>query len=299
MKSTLTLLTHLIDYAGLFPPAQLKMPDAVRNFAGYLAGPDEWALGRFIVPVSRLPEFEQAVRGPSEQGLSPGWRLSALVGPDLAQDVQQISKFNRSWSDWRPDGRGPIDTIELRVSAREDIEQAVGLIPDGFQVYGEVLVNTDPASLIEAIGALGCRAKVRTGGVLPEMIPTSADVARFIERCRGSQVSFKATAGLHHPIRGLRPLTYNSHSPSALMHGFLNVFLGATFCCLGMTEDQLLELLDEKDPESIVFDDSGVSWQGARASLDDLATVRRKFAASFGSCSFREPLEGLRSLGIL
>ena len=46
----------LIDYAGLFPPASLDLAAAVRNFTWYRLGDDNWMLGRFIVPASRLQD---------------------------------------------------------------------------------------------------------------------------------------------------------------------------------------------------------------------------------------------------
>lgn len=54
------LLENLIDYAGLFPPAELPMAEAVKNFAAYRQSEHSWMLGKFIVPASRLEEFEQA-----------------------------------------------------------------------------------------------------------------------------------------------------------------------------------------------------------------------------------------------
>ena len=51
------LMSGLIDYAGLFPPAKLPMDKAVANYAKYLGSPESWMLGRFILPVSRLEEF--------------------------------------------------------------------------------------------------------------------------------------------------------------------------------------------------------------------------------------------------
>lgn len=60
MKTIRFLLENLIDYAGLFPPAELTMAEAVRNYAAYRHSEHNWMLGRFIVPASRLQEFEQA-----------------------------------------------------------------------------------------------------------------------------------------------------------------------------------------------------------------------------------------------
>jgi hypothetical protein len=55
------LLRDLIDYAGLFPPASLDMAAAVANYDSYSRSEWNWILGRFIVPVARLGEFEEAL----------------------------------------------------------------------------------------------------------------------------------------------------------------------------------------------------------------------------------------------
>ena len=60
-ESATALLSGLIDYAGLFPPASLAMAAAVANYDAYLRGEYSWILGRFIVPVARLEEFEKAL----------------------------------------------------------------------------------------------------------------------------------------------------------------------------------------------------------------------------------------------
>ena len=300
MKSVRILLDHLIDYAGLFPPAQLTMPDAVRNFGAYQAAADQRMLGRFIVPVARLAEFEEAVRAlPPQTGKKKPWRLSALGGQNLENDMQLVSDFNRETAAWGREGGPHIDTLELRVSKVQDVERAAALVPQGFHVHMEILINTDPAGLIDAIARLGLRAKVRTGGIYAELIPEAADVVRFLECCRGQRVAFKATGGLHHPLRGVHPLTGNHNGPSALMHGFLNLFLGAAFCYSGVHSSDLVRLLEDGDPRSLRFEETGVSWGLHRVTAEELKTVREKFALSFGSCSFEEPMEGLRSLGLL
>ena len=54
------LLGSLIDYAGLFPPAELPMRAAVARYASSRSGEDAWMLGRFVLPLARLEEFEHA-----------------------------------------------------------------------------------------------------------------------------------------------------------------------------------------------------------------------------------------------
>ena len=51
------LLARSIDYAGLFPPADLALEPALRNYAEYVRVADAWMLGAFILPVA---QFEAA-----------------------------------------------------------------------------------------------------------------------------------------------------------------------------------------------------------------------------------------------
>src|SRR5207244_8426599 len=55
-RSLQALLTGLIDYAGLFPPASLSMEQALANYARYREGEHAWMLGRFVVPAARAAE---------------------------------------------------------------------------------------------------------------------------------------------------------------------------------------------------------------------------------------------------
>ena len=50
------LLAEAIDYAGLFPPADLSFEAALLNQAGYVRSPDRWMLGAFILPIGKFAE---------------------------------------------------------------------------------------------------------------------------------------------------------------------------------------------------------------------------------------------------
>jgi len=142
-------------------------------------------------------------------------------------------------------------------------------------------------------------AKVRTGGLTPETIPSASELAAFLRRAAALGMPFKATAGLHHPLRSVRALTYAGDSPRAPMHGFLNVFCGAALAYHGMEGAEIQELLEEEDPASLQFGEFGFSWRGHRLSSVQIQAARREFAHSFGSCSFEEPVGELRELGLL
>jgi len=100
-------------------------------------------------------------------------------------------------------------------------------------------------------------------------------------------------------LRSMHRFTYSPESPSGLMHGFLNVFLAAAFLRAGMETGLAVQLLAEQSSRAFHIDLDGVGWREHRLSRDEIAAARRKFAISFGSCSFTEPIEDLRSLHLL
>jgi hypothetical protein len=288
-----TLLRQSIDYAGLFPPAGLGMRAAVDNFLRYRAGPDAWALGRFIVPATRLAEFQDAADDGSGAPKAQPWQLSALVGPDLAGDLERITGFRERYA-----GAAQamvLDTIEAKADAASTIEETMRGVPGRIQVYLELPIEGDPTSLLATVARIGARAKVRTGGVTPEAFPSTASLARFIHACVRENVPFKATAGLHHALRSEYRLTYEEDSAKGVMFGFLNLFLATALARSGMAERDLCRILEEGSPAALRVDDGAITWRGQRLDRDALGRAR-ELMVSFGSCSFTEPIDELQSL---
>lgn len=292
------LLRGAIDYAGLFPPASLEMAPAVANYAAYRASSDAWALGRFIVPATRLDEFEDAAgEHLSRPGREP-WRLSVLASGALESNAERVREFNQH----RGGGGAAvalIDAIELKAESDAQITRAVRMLPERIMCYVEVPVDRDPRRLVAAAAGVGAGAKVRTGGVTGALIPPAADVARFLAACAAEKVPCKATAGLHHPLRAEYRLTYEAGSAAGTMHGFLNVLLAAAFLRTGATEAEAAAVLEERDPAAFRFESDGVSWRALRAAVGDVERMRTESLRSFGSCSFREPIDELTALGLL
>ncbi|HEY1015893.1 MAG TPA: hypothetical protein VGE07_24505 [Herpetosiphonaceae bacterium] len=285
------LLRGIVDYAGLFPPAQLAMAPAVRNYAAYRAGPHAWALGRFVLPVARLAEFEAAA-APLLDGAAGPWPISALSA-DPAADRAAIEDFNR-----RLAGLAVIDALECKAARPAEIAAALAGAPAGISVFVEIPIAADPEPLVSALAGAGGRAKVRTGGVTAEAFPPPAELARFLAACARHAVPFKATAGLHHPLRAEHPLTYEPASPRGVMHGFLNVFLAAALLRAGGSQAQAAELLAETDAAALAWSPEAVAWRGWRFDAAALADLRAA-AIGFGSCSFEEPIDDLHSLEVL
>jgi hypothetical protein len=171
-------------------------------------------------------------------------------------------------------------------------------LPPSLQAYIEVPLEPDPGPLLEIIGTSGSRAKMRTGGVTPEAFPAPGHILRFMAACTRSLIPFKATAGLHHPLRAEYRLTYAPDSAQGLMFGFLNVFLSAAFLRAGMSEREALRVLEERSVRSIQVEEESIAWREHRLSLADIRRARETII-SFGSCSFTEPLGDLEALGLL
>jgi hypothetical protein len=242
------LLTGLIDYAGLYPPASLPLPIVLERYRGFCASPEAWMLNRLLLPADKL----------AGAPLHPSWRVSLLVDSGPGPLPRQV------------------ETIETRnPDLRSDLP-----------VYYEGSLDRP-------------NAKLRTGGLTADAIPTPAAVAKFLRTAADRRLPFKATAGLHHPIRSERRLTYALDSPVAIMHGFLNVFTAAALAWHGVDAPTLAALLDERDPAAFRFDDEGFRWRNHSLTTPQISDARRDFAHSFGSCSFEEPVTELREFRLL
>ncbi len=248
--SLCALVSNLIDYAGLYPPAGLPLTAVLQNYQRYLNSEDNWILNRLVLPVAKLGEVQ----------LGASWRVTLLVDAEPGPLPHQIETLETK--------------ADHRLSLPTYCEARLEKIKDGF-------------------------AKVRTGGLTPDAIPHAPDLADFISQAATRRISFKATAGLHHPIRSARALTYAERSPRAVMHGFVNVFAAAAFAWHGMDRESLILVIEEQDPSTFEFSEQQLRWRGLSLSTEQIREARRDFAHSFGSCSFEEPLADLRELGWL
>jgi len=282
----------IVDYAGLFPPAGQEMTAAVREYARHSAGPDRDLLGRFVVPVSRLDEFAAAAAAENGGG-SRQWSVSAIASEHPAVTRAAIDRFNSMQK------IAVCDSVEMPVASYDDVIQAAAAFADDIEVYLEVSPHSDPIALLREIAQTPASAKLRTGGVVESAFPLPDQVLRFIDVCVEEGVPFKATAGLHHAIRGRYPLTYEQGSATAIMFGYLNVFLAAAYRAAGSSESAVLGVLEESDPASFRIDDRGVWWRDHVVVHDQLEIVRQTVASSFGSCSFTEPVDEARRLNLI
>ncbi len=229
-----------------------------------------------------LPIVEERYRG--FRAAPEAWMLNRLVLP-----FGKLPEIHRE-SSWRVtllvDGEsGGLRSLPPQVESLESKTALEHPLP----VYQELPLDEIESGF----------AKVRTGGLTAEAIPSPADLGAFLCDAAVRKLPFKATAGLHHPIRSVRPLTYAVDSPRAPMHGFLNVLCAAAMAWHGMDVGHVVELLEETDAARLHFSDDGLIWNAHHLTTDQIAGARRDFAHSFGSCSFEEPVTELRGLGLL
>ncbi len=266
------------------------MHGAVEAFATGLASEHAWMLGRFVVPVSRLAEFADAAVA---RGGPARWPLSVLAGDDPDADARTVEQLLASHRD-----HIDVESIECRAWDTNEIDRWLTVFPTHV-VFVEVPLREGLSDVLGRIAARGGRAKIRTGGVTADLFPTVAQVADFIACCAVLGLGFKATAGLHHPLRAEHALTYERDSHRALMHGFLNVFLAAADAFVGATAEEIAITLELHEAGVIRFHGDHVTAGTRQLPLEALGQARERLVTSFGSCSFRDPVEDLRTLGFL
>jgi hypothetical protein len=197
----------------------------------------------------------------------PAARVSELPdgGPELSVVLADAADAGRLQGDER------VGAVELKLdSARPrpaDLlaaRRALELL--GATTYFELAFDdgwrdSAPAA-IGAVAAVGGRVKVRCGGAFT---PSVEQLALVVVCCREARVRFKATAGLHHAVhRGEE-------------HGFLNLMAAVT-----APRDRIAAVLAEEDAGAL-----------------DVRPESRELFDGFGSCSWREPIDDLRELGML
>ncbi len=273
LKPFRQFMEGLIDYAGLFPPATLTMDKAIRNYAKFRQSSEAWMLGRFICPATRLSELEpyKAILFPNGES----WRFSVLGKggatekeflKNLREDLMNISAFKEFQGE-----RVIVDAFEVRLPQKLIASGTSAEIARFLNRVAEVIEQEGPPELTVAyeggfpenwpsrigVQVMGLAEhnryisgsgsfrhyqpalyKIRCGGVEAHHYPTPEQVARVLLSCLTHHQAFKATAGLHHPVR------HFNRSAGVKMHGFLNVF-GAAIIALAhnLEYEQILEII--------------------------------------------------------
>lgn len=289
-------MTELIDYAGLFPPAALPLPEAILNYHSYIHESDSWMLGPFVIPVSRLSELEPLRAKFNDQH---PLRLSVILtkSGEIETELDVIKRFLETYQTV-----GTIEAIEVPLPGHVDsvffekLEKQTANYP----IYCEMAGTNDQLlDTLDSIQAINERAskrigiKMRMGGTTANLFPSAKQASFVIHECKKRGLALKFTAGLHHPIRQYR------EEVETFMHGFVNVFTASILAyCRSINKVTIQAILLDEDPANFSFTTDALAWRNLTVSSSEINDARNFFAASYGSCSFDEPREELGELTI-
>jgi hypothetical protein len=312
--SVRAFLSGIVDYAGLFPPARLPLPEALGNYLRYQAEPEQWMLGRFVCPAARLGELHALLKERSPDRsmavscLGRGGSEAAEFLTGLRADLELISVFTRDTKATVDvyETRLPVQTLGQAAALRELLFEAAQLLGSrSLTAYFEIALDEAWRSSISAASD-GLKAlaragqglrhgiKIRCGGAEAKDFPSADQIAGVIHICREGGIPLKATAGLHHPVR------HHDVTLGVAMHGFVNVFgAGVLAYATPIDEGVVRAIIADERADHFRFDENGFGHLEHRASTPQIAEARRAFVTSFGSCSFDEPKDGVRKLGLL
>jgi hypothetical protein len=312
LASARALLTEIIDYAGLFPPARLELSEALDRYRRHSAGGEGWMLARFVVPATRLEELPPLLGG--DLVPRPPIRLAVLgrsaasreghataISSDLADILSFVDRHADQATVEQLEIRLPDDPDQIAGVVEESLAQIRDQSPALTPFFEPSLLDRWPDRLRRTIDALGAAAgdgpvglKVRCGGLDASAVPSPEALAAALAACQRARIPLKATQGLHQPVR------HFDAGLATTAHGFLNLFFAGVLGHLhALSEQLLLAIAAEERAEAFRFHDSRLAWHDLAAGLDDIAATRRVAVTSFGSCSFSEPRDALRRLGLI
>ncbi len=297
-------LGELIDDAGLFPPARLPLPEAVAAHERAAATDAFWIVGRFVVPGTRLAELAAALDAAPE-----ALEICAIVEPREGRADEALASLAARAA---TSPRIALEALETPLGAiagstdDERLERLLAALDAApFERMPALYVEVAAGGGDAPEGILALRrareraprrelyAKLRCGGQSPGAVPDAAAVAAFIWEANRLDVPFKATAGLHHAVRG-------AGGGGAAGHGFLNVIGAAVLArARGLDRATVEAVVSEREPGRFELGERRFAWAGIGADAAEIGDARARFVHSFGSCSLEEPLDDLRALGML
>lgn len=319
IKSLKLFTDKLIDYAGLFPPANLILSQALNNYLVYSQGQNKWMLSKFIITVKKLSELSELMSGMNIQDKIPFSLISSSGDnadkflKNLKWDVEAILEFFKN-----KQTKSGFDVFEVRIppgldlankkenlrdiikSVSEELEQNFG---NNIKIFYELMSDKNfDYELINTIDTISefrrngkqIGFKFRTGGNDQSLFPSSEKITSAMLACLEFEVPMKFTAGLHHPIR------HYNEIHDLEMHGFLNVFgAGILAYSCDLIEEEIIDILDSQEAYDFEFNEDGFLWHDFTVSNDMITEARNKFMISYGSCSFDEPIDDLKMMDLL
>jgi hypothetical protein len=264
------LFTALVDDAGLFPPEELAMPDALARYRRDRATGHAVLTGRFLCPAASVPTLVANLAEGDQVRVGLIVPLSSAAVRDAVAAIEAEPRLELASVEGMP-----ATTVADAITALRGVT-----VPRYIELPTRV-----PAAELDQLAEAGVGAKVRCGGLRADLFPSAEDLAAFIVACVERGVAMKATAGLHHAVRYQDPVTGFTH------HGFLNMLLAVCGAVSGGDASGVVDVLCSEDAGALAAVAAGVPA--------NLGVEARSALVCYGSCSTTEPIEDLEILGLL
>jgi hypothetical protein len=283
----LELLTHCIDYAGVFPPARLSLTEAWEKYARHLEGGESWIIGSLVSPVDLLLGTES-------------------IPEKAAFSLTVIPRRGETEEVWRSQLAGDLGRVRLFLETHpavilSGLEIALPPANDPSSLLEEVLPLLEeyrtffelPAGerLVERV-RLATMAlnhhhnskwglKLRTGGLDPNAFPTTHVVAEVLAGVRDRQIPLKFTAGLHHPIQ------HWDDNLKVARHGFIDLLMaGLLGHAYHLPRENIEAIVRDEKSSNFTFNDGVARWLDLPLRAEVIRELRPR-VSGFGSWRYR------------
>lgn len=312
------LITNLFDYAGIYPPEQKSLSEAVScslAFHQSLKRPHLLA-SNIVVGTGQITELEGLLQAQA-QSESIDYKICTLgqsiqnqalsISAEHSEELNLIQEYNLTKMRLRSQRRIVSYEIKLDRKLNQDftfLRIALRNLKAFFQEEKvQLCVECDLSSstweheargLIELFSEIdqSCRGaplvfKLRGAG--PSAV-TNEKLSLVLFQSALSNLSLKLTAGLHHPL--IEKERYGNSL------GFINVLV-ALILSRAMVNKlsvaHIRECLEDVNLKNFAFGNH-VSWRNYKISIEELQALRNNFKFSIGSCSLHEPDDDLNRL---
>ncbi len=277
-----TLITGLFDYAGMFPPANLSLEEAVKealSFNKTLKRPflvrtegvfNATDIGSVAGQLQRLSSADRET-----------FKVTILLdaGDELSTKVKEVCQVLKASHQLQ------LAAVELKLSSKEHFDQVTELN----KTFPCVQIYLEPVKEIreEAIRfaekeKLGI--KVRAAG--PTAVKTH-ELAALICKLASEKIPLKVTQGLHAPF-------ISGDAPT----GFLSLALAVYFARVGANSNQIEEILRISGLNELgnTNEEQRLLFKDLELHIDKINDLNEEQILCIGSCSIREPDDYLKKL---
>lgn len=320
------LLASSVNYAGLYPPASLKLNEALRSYVDFSHSKYVWMLANFVIPHDQLPllanfadrkhQLKEAlslcITGPESQNLFEFKNVIYSIEKEIkAAHMGYPGEVRTNFLELK----FPLSSVkklnpEELVKALEAVVSTTAesrLLPHRvfFEVPGNEYDSEITKKIIKVIAVhnqsilkrkvgnyLFSGIKINCSDKKDGKIPDVRYLADVLLYARDANVAVKFSGKENTPFPG-----YN-YSLGTKTHGFLNIFVASVLAYTqDLTLEETIEVIEDKSPENFTFKDDYLAWRELAAPTMEIKMLRMLSITSFNFINFTTPVDGLRELG--